>query len=91
FKGEWVQGITEEMSEETGMYMLRSLGGCGGFPIDLLPEEVPSEVIIAIPYPYYEEHWSIPYRENAFIIGVVVIIALIVGIGGFVLYKKKRG
>ena len=44
FKGEWVQGITEEMSEETGMYMVRSLGGCGGFPIDLLPEEVPSGV-----------------------------------------------
>ena len=44
FKGEWMQGITEEMSEETGMYMLKSLGSCGGFPIDLLPEEVPSGV-----------------------------------------------
>nr|QNO52003.1 hypothetical protein HGMICNAC_00005 [Methanosarcinales archaeon ANME-1 ERB6] len=44
FKGEWVQGITEEMSEETGMYMVKSFGGCGGFPIDLLPEEVPSGV-----------------------------------------------
>ena len=44
FKGEWMQGITEEMSEETGMYMVKSFGGCGGFPIDLLPEEVPSGV-----------------------------------------------
>lgn len=44
FKGEWMQGITEEMSEETGMYMMRGLSGCGGFPIDLLPEEVPSGV-----------------------------------------------
>lgn len=88
FKGEWVQGITEEMSEETGMYMLRAGIDCGGFPIDLLPEEVPGEVSIAIPYP--EAHWSIPYREKAFIIGAVVIIALIVGIVGFVLYKKKR-
>ena len=42
FKGKWVQGITEEMSEETGMYMLKSLGSCGGFPVGLLPEEVPS-------------------------------------------------
>jgi hypothetical protein len=44
FKGEWMQGITEEMSEETGMYMMKGLSGCGGFPIDLLPEEVPSGV-----------------------------------------------
>jgi hypothetical protein len=44
FKGKWVQGITEGMSEETGMYMVKSFGGCGGFPIDLLPEEVPSGV-----------------------------------------------
>jgi hypothetical protein len=88
FKGEWVQGITEEMSEETGMYMLRSLGSCGGFPAGLLPEEVPSEVIIAIPYP--EAHWSIAYREKALIIGAVVIIALIVGIGGFIIHKKIR-
>lgn len=89
FKGEWVQGITEEMSEETGMYMLRSLGGCGGFPVGLLPEEVPNEVIIAIPYP--EAHWSIAYREKALIIVAVVIIALIVGIVGFVLKKKMGG
>ena len=44
FKGEWLQGITGEMSEETGMYMMKGLSGCGGFPIDLLPEEVPSGV-----------------------------------------------
>ena len=44
FKGEWVQGITEEMSEETGIYMVRAGIDCGGFPIDLLPEEVPSGV-----------------------------------------------
>ncbi|MCD6127431.1 MAG: hypothetical protein J7J21_03540 [Methanomicrobia archaeon] len=40
FKGKWVQGITEEMSEETGIYMVKSLGDCNGFPIENLPEGV---------------------------------------------------
>lgn len=44
FNGKWVQGITEEMSEETGMYMLRAGIDCGGFPAGLLPEEVPGGV-----------------------------------------------
>ena len=44
FKGKWVQGITEEMSEETGIYMLRAGIDCGGFPAGLLPEEAPSGV-----------------------------------------------
>ena len=43
FKGKWVQGITEEMTEE-GMYVVRAGIDCGGFPAGLLPEEVPSGV-----------------------------------------------
>jgi len=76
FNGEWVQGITEEMSEETGMYMVKSLGSCGGFPIDTLPNNQQSST-------------DISKTENVFIIGVIVVIALIVSIIGFVLYKKK--
>jgi len=95
FKGEWVQGITEEMSEETGMYMLRSLGSCGGFPAGLLPEGVPGGV--HAPYESVPDNQlpffgvvTIAYHEKALTVGVIVIIALIVGIVGFVLKKKNR-
>jgi hypothetical protein len=44
FKDKWVQGITEDMSEETGIYMVRAGTDCSGFPAGLLPEEVPSGV-----------------------------------------------
>lgn len=93
FKGEWVQGITEEMSEETGMYMLRAGIDCGGFPAGLLPEEVPGGV--PAPYESVPDNQlpffgvvTIAYHEKAPIVGVIVIIALIVGIVGFVLKKK---
>ena len=92
FKGEWVQGITEEMSEETGMYMVRAGIDCGGFPTGLLPEEVPRSVPApyeSVPVISYHSAWTIAYHEKALTVGVIVIIALIVGIVGFVLYKKK--
>ena len=92
FKGEWMQGITEEM-EETGIYMLRAGIDCGGFPAGLLPEKVPR----GVPAPYesvpvisYHSAWTIAYHEKALTVGVIVIIALIVGIVGFVLKKKNR-
>ena len=96
FKGKWVQGITEGMSEETGMYMLRAGIDCGGFPTGLLPEEVPG----GVPAPYesgpdnqlpFFGVVTIAYHEKAPIVGAVVIIALIVGIVGFVLKKKVGG
>jgi|GEM_PF-1396073 len=96
FKGEWVQGITEEMSEETGVYMLRAGIDCGGFPAGLLPEEVPG----GVPAPYesvpdnqlpFSGVVTIAYHEKALTVGVIVIIALIVGIVGFVLKKKIGG
>ncbi len=94
FKGKWVQGITEEM-EETGIYMLRAGIDCGGFPAGLLPEEVPGGV--PAPYESVPDNQlpffgvvTIAYHEKALTVGVIVIIALIVGIVGFVLYKKKR-
>ena len=87
FKDKWVQGITKDMSEETGMYMLRSLDSlCGGFPTGLLPEEAPSSISI----PHYDEPPFITHYKKALIIGAVIIITLIVGIGGFVLYKKIK-
>ena len=94
FKGEWVQGITEEMSEETGMYMLRAGIDCGGFPIGLLPEEVPMGV--SAPYESVPDNQlpfgvTIAYHEKALTVGVIAIIALIVGIVGFVLKKKVGG
>ncbi|MBE0516066.1 MAG: hypothetical protein IBX41_01570 [Methanophagales archaeon] len=85
FKGEWVQGITEEMSEETGMYMVRAGIDCGGFPIGLLPDEVPSGV--PVPYNQLPFGVTVAYHEKALIVGVIIIIALIVGIVGFVLKK----
>lgn len=94
FKGEWVQGITEEM-EETGMYMLRAGIDCGGFPAGLLPEEVPGGV--PAPYESVPDNQlpffgvvTIAYHEKALTVGVIVIIALIVGIVGFALKKKNR-
>lgn len=88
FKGKWVQGITEEMSEETGMYMLKSLGDCGGFPAGLLPEEVPNNV----PIPYGNDFTSIEINktEKALIVGVIITVALVIGIISFVLHKKKK-
>ena len=89
FKGKWVQGITEEMSEETGIYMLRAGIDCGGFPAGLLPEEV----LRGVPAPYesvpdnqlpFFGVVTIAYHEKALTVGVIVIIALLVGIGGFV-------
>jgi len=95
YKGEWVQGITEEM-EETGMYRLRAGIDCGGFPAGLLPEEVPGGV--PAPYESVPDNQlpffgvvTIAYHEKAPIVGFVVIIALIVGIVGFVLKKKIGG
>lgn len=92
FKGKWVQGITEEMTEE-GMYMVRVGIDCGGFPAGLLPDEVPNAV--AAPYesfPYNQLPFgvTVAYHEKALIVGVITIIALIVGIVGFVLKKKTR-
>jgi len=87
FKGEWVQGITEEMAEE-GMYMVVRAGiDCGGFPAGLLPDEVPS----GVPAPYNQLPFgvTVAYHEMALIVGVIIIIALIVGIVGFVLKKKN--
>ena len=95
FKGKWVQGITEEMSEETGMYMLRAGIDCGGFPAGLLPEEVPGGV--PAPYESVPDNQlpfgvvTIAYHEKALTVGVIAIIALIVGIVGFVLKKKVGG
>ncbi len=95
FEGKWVQGITEEM-EETGMYMVRAGIDCGGFPAGLLPEEVPRGV--PAPYESVPDNQlpffgvvTIAYHEKALIIvGVITIIALIVGIVGFVLKKRRR-
>lgn len=90
FNGKWVQGITGEMSEE-GMYMVVRAGiDCGGFPTGLLPEEVPSGV--PAPYESVPDNplpfgVTVAYHEKALIVGVIIIIALIVGIVGFVLKK----
>lgn len=92
FKGEWVQGITEEMSEETGMYMLRAGIDCGGFPTGLLPEEVPRSVPApyeSVPVISYHSAWTIAYHEKG-LIAYSVGFVLAAGIIGFVLYKKKN-
>jgi predicted lactoylglutathione lyase len=87
FKGEWVQRITEEMTEE-GMYMVRAGIDCGGFPAGLLLEEVPSGE--AIPYHAKPFGVIVAYHEKALTVGIIIIIALIVGIVAFVLKKRRR-
>lgn len=97
FNGEWVQGITEEMSEETGMYMVKSLGSCGGFPIELLNQSKigPSYDINERLDGVYEERdgdtiASIHKITKSFVFSFAFLIAIISGITGLILCKIKN-
>jgi len=87
FKGKWVQGITEEMSEETGMYMLKSLGSCGGFPEGLLPEGVPGGVTVS----HNQLPFTVAPHQRSLIFGVIIVIFTIASIAGIVLCGMGSG
>ena len=87
FKGEWMQGITEEMSEETGMYMMKGLSGCGGFPAGLLPEGVPGGVTVS----HNQLPFTVAPHQRSLIFGVIIVIFTIASIAGIVLCGMGSG